>query len=250
MLQKAAHLSLLSVGAGAQFMKARLTKVGTQQSAEYAAWWELQGAPAYLAALALALLAVAARWFLDPLVGDRVPFITFLLAIVVTGCIADFRHAIVTTAAGTLAAWYFFIPDRFSFHAPEPANLIGLALYAGVALVLAFFISRLRVSQRRLQLSGRIAEDHATRLRATLLSIADAVITTDPGGRLTAMNPAAESLTGWSQADAVGRPLGEVFGLTREQTNEVVEDPIKRVLAEGTRVGLGSQAVLNSRGGA
>ncbi|MCT7264517.1 PAS domain S-box protein, partial [Salmonella enterica] len=45
----------------------------------------------------------------------------------------------------------------------------------------------------------------------TLRSIGDAVITTDLQHRVTSLNPIAEAMTGWSQAEAVGRPMSEVF---------------------------------------
>jgi PAS domain S-box-containing protein len=45
---------------------------------------------------------------------------------------------------------------------------------------------------------------------ATIMSVADAVVTTDPDGRVTLMNGVAESLTGWRLAEARGRPFAEV----------------------------------------
>src|SRR5436853_4246663 len=61
-------------------------------------------------------------------------------------------------------------------------------------------------------------------LRITLASIGDAVISTDAEGRVTLMNGVAESLTGWTQADALGRPLLEVFQIVNERTRRPVED--------------------------
>ena len=43
--------------------------------------------------------------------------------------------------------------------------------------------------------------------RATLRSVGDAVITTDVEGRVTFLNPVAESLTGWTLDEATGLPL-------------------------------------------
>jgi PAS domain S-box-containing protein len=52
---------------------------------------------------------------------------------------------------------------------------------------------------------------------ATLMSVADAVVTTDPAGRVTLMNGVAESLTGWRLEEAKGRPFDEVV--------HIVDDP-------------------------
>jgi PAS domain S-box-containing protein len=45
---------------------------------------------------------------------------------------------------------------------------------------------------------------------ATLMSVADAVVTTDPDGRVTLMNGVAELLTGWRLDAAKGHPFDEV----------------------------------------
>jgi diguanylate cyclase (GGDEF)-like protein/PAS domain S-box-containing protein len=49
------------------------------------------------------------------------------------------------------------------------------------------------------------------RAQVTLNSIGDAVISADLSGHVTSMNSPAESMTGWSSADAVGRDLTDVF---------------------------------------
>jgi PAS domain S-box-containing protein len=85
-------------------------------------------------------------------------------------------------------------------------------------------------------------------LRTTLASIGDAVICTDAEGRVTFLNGVAEVLTGWPQAEALGRPLPEVFHVVHEQTRQRVEDPALRALREGV-VGLGNGTVLLARDG-
>jgi PAS domain S-box-containing protein len=88
------------------------------------------------------------------------------------------------------------------------------------------------------------------RYRVTLASIGDAVIATDADGKVTFMNGVAESLAGWSLAEAVGRPLPEVFRIVHEHTREPVESPVQRALREGAISGLANHTVLIDRGGA
>ena len=87
------------------------------------------------------------------------------------------------------------------------------------------------------------------RFVTTLSSIGDAVIATDNQARVTFMNPVAESLTGWLQSEAVGRPLPEVFHIAHEETRKTVEDPAAKVMRLGTVVGLANHTVLLARDG-
>ena len=66
--------------------------------------------------------------------------------------------------------------------------------------------------------------------QVTLQSIGDAVITTDAFGRVKSINPVAEKLTGWPQAEAEGLPLKEVFRLVNETTQKPVENPVDKLL--------------------
>ncbi len=86
-------------------------------------------------------------------------------------------------------------------------------------------------------------------LRITLSSIGDGVISTDAEGRVTFMNGVAEALTGWPQAEAVGRPLADVFHIINQRTRQPVENPALRALREGTIVGLANHSVLIARDG-
>jgi PAS domain S-box-containing protein len=86
-------------------------------------------------------------------------------------------------------------------------------------------------------------------LRVTLASIGDAVIATDPSGRVTFLNRIAESLTGWQASEAIGRLLAEVFQIVNERTREPVENPTVRAIREGIVIGLANHTVLISRDG-
>jgi PAS domain S-box-containing protein len=86
-------------------------------------------------------------------------------------------------------------------------------------------------------------------LRVALASIGDAVISTDAEGRVIFLNGVAEALTGWAQAEALGRPLPDVFRIIDERTRQPLESPALQALREGTTVGLANHTVLVSRDG-
>ena len=126
------------------------------------------------------------------------------------------------------------------------AGLIGAAL--GLGLVGAFGWTLWR-DVSAISRTNALLHDQREWFRTTLSSIGDAVIATDPGGRIRFLNGAAESLTGWPGKEAIGLPLGEVFRIIDEVTRDRCEDPVKRILDSTKVVGLPKHTVLITRGG-
>lgn len=131
--------------------------------------------------------------------------------------------------------------DRVLF-AFGAASTLAFLLVGGCALGLN------AQSRRRLAIQGQLLESEE-RLRVTLRSIGDAVIATDPDGRVVFMNPVAELLTGWTTTEAHGRPLADVFVVVDEATRLPVESSVMRVLRERITVGLANHTVLCTRDG-
>ncbi len=103
------------------------------------------------------------------------------------------------------------------------------------------------ITERKLAEQALAAEKE--RLLVTLRSIGDGVIATDMHGNVMLMNPVAEQLTGWTQVEAVGKPLHEVFHIINEETRERNENPVAQILREGGVVGLANHTLLINRMG-
>jgi PAS domain S-box-containing protein len=121
----------------------------------------------------------------------------------------------------------------------------GLLAFSFVA-VAAFVVRRDFTARQRA--IGELARSEEN-LSVTLRSIGDGVLATDPAGRVTRMNPVAERLTGWSEEDATGRPIAEVFRIVHEQSREPALIPVDAVLASGDVHGLAHDIVLIARDG-
>ncbi|WP_417565424.1 diguanylate cyclase domain-containing protein [Marinobacter sp.] len=87
------------------------------------------------------------------------------------------------------------------------------------------------------------------RVRVTLDSIGDAVLCTDIEGRVSYMNRVAETLTGYSHQEAIGRPLRDVFHVVDATTREPMTDPARRAIQTDSVVALEANALLVARDG-
>lgn len=85
--------------------------------------------------------------------------------------------------------------------------------------------------------------------RVNLAGIGDAVITTDTKGRVTSLNSLAETLTGWTKAEAVNVPLETIFKIVHPETRQALESPAVRALRDGVNVGLTDHTLLIAKDG-
>jgi len=111
-----------------------------------------------------------------------------------------------------------------------------------------------RTADLQAELHARQAAEAALRaseqdLDITLHSIGDGVLATDAQGRITRLNLVAERLTGWTLAEAKGRPANEVLSVINEQTRRPAVVPVDEVLRSGEIHGLANHTVLISRNG-
>ena len=129
-------------------------------------------------------------------------------------------------------------------------RLVGLGILLVAALTASNYRKRQSLLYKNLYRVEKEQREAHERFETILYSIGDAVIVTDVRSRVCQMNPVAEHLTGWREAEALGKPLEEVFRIVDEETRLSVANPVGRVLSEGKSVRLASHTVLISRDGA
>jgi PAS domain S-box-containing protein len=112
----------------------------------------------------------------------------------------------------------------------------------------SIFLARQRAEEELVRAKEALAKQ-SERLRVTLASIGDAVVTTDTEGRVLSLNRAAETLCGWEETEARGHELGEVLRLVDEETRQPLENLAERALREGSVVGLASHTLIVARDG-
>jgi PAS domain S-box-containing protein len=177
------------------------------------------------------------RWL-----GYHAEVMTFFPAIILSAYLGGLRPGLLATLLGAVAGDFFFLEPRYTLAIHDLGTAFGLGLFVLTGVAISGVMEMLHRSRRRIAASER-------RYAVTLASIGDAVIATDTHGRVSFMNPAAERLTAWLQADASERLLTDVFRIVNEQTGQPVEDPAAKVLRLGTVVGVANHTALLARDG-
>ena len=131
-------------------------------------------------------------------------------AVALSAWIGGRLGGLICTASVALGTAYYHMPPA-GFAVGDTADLLRLVTFTLSGAFVAW-------------LSGALKENQGT-MTATLKSIGDAVIATDRRGFVRFINPMAERLTGWSQDEAKGRPLAEVFRCVHSHTGESVSTP-------------------------
>jgi PAS domain S-box-containing protein len=215
----------------------------------------------YAFAVAAVAIATVLRVALAPVLGDVYPFITYFGAVAGIAWFGRTSTAIFTLVVSGVLALYLFVPPPYELALTNPNALFATGLFfamAGVVVAMGHATRAARYRAERLLAEAIVRQDELgqavmaeaeqrERLRTTLSSIGDAVITTDTAGRVTNLNPVAEALTGWTNAEAAGQPLDTVFHIVNETTRRPVENPAARALKEGVIVGLANHTVLIGR---
>ena len=124
----------------------------------------------------------------------------------------------------------------------EKGNIAGIIVYTEV-------INDQIEKEEELKIKSTNLHSQKQALNATLNAIGDAVIATDEKGNITTFNPTSEMVTGYSKDDCLGEPFDMVFAIKHAHTGELVESPVKRVLATKTRVNLEADTVLIDKHG-
>jgi PAS domain S-box-containing protein len=191
----------------------------------------------YGAAVVSVVLATAIRLPLSNALGTRLPFTTYFIAVILVAIYGGLGPALVTVALGAVLGTYLFVPP-----------VLQVTAFCILTTGLSVLIKVIQDARRRAEQSALALAESRERLATILASIGDAVIATDLEGRVTFMNGVAQSLTGWNQEDASGKPIQELFRIVGEESREP-ECPVARVLREGVGVRSASPALLISRDG-
>ena len=177
-------------------------------------------ARSYFFALLLVLVALVARFPLQPLIGDSVPYMTFFLAVVVSGALWGARPGIVALVASGLAASVFVLPPHFELSLKSTADVAGLIGFFVVGGAILYFIDKAGRALAR-ELESREAMLASETREHRLIDAAQdyAIYELDREGRILTWNKGAERLKGWKADEIIGKPYNVLHTPESRATN-------------------------------
>ncbi|MDM7995409.1 MAG: PAS domain S-box protein [Acidobacteriota bacterium] len=213
--------------------------------------------------------------FFGPLAGGTAAVMAILFRIGLGGVGALMGVLVVLSSMGIgLFAHYRFKPESgelsvrnlyrmgLAVHVVMIALMLVLPSSVALATVKKIGLPVLLLYPLATVLGGKVLADQAfaahfvdvlqkakQNLEVTLQSIGEAVIATDVQGRVALMNPEAERLTGWKNADAIGKNLSEIFNVIDVNTRRRTGNPVEAVLRSGTVAVLANHSLLVARDG-
>jgi len=165
------------------------------------------------------------------------------------------QSPVVTGYARTQAHGQFVGPDLGVLNQIDRRDT--LAAIAGVrgnlglltALMGTLMLALIVPMTGRLRREWNMAREREQWLAQALKCLGEAVIVTDTSGRISFINPLAESLTGWSQEACAGKPLSAIFTVIHDGTRQPAENLVPKIMKGGGSVRIADPALLIARDG-
>ena len=152
-------------------------------------------------------------------------------------------------SAGAFLTWWTAVQADLEMRAVTILTLIFSLMIMAGALGFILWQRHEKALYDALRRSNESLQKSEQHLAATLRSIGDGVITCDTDGNVINLNAVAETLTGWTISEAVGRPIAEVFHTIHHETRQEADDVVGQALRENRVIDMAMHTALIARDG-
>lgn len=185
----------------------------------------LAAVQAYALAAVCVGLALVLRLVLEPLWRDRLPYVSFFLAVLVVAQFAeDAGPSVFAALAGFLLGDWFFVSPRHSLLMSDPRDRVNAVFY----IVICFSVVLFSLRARRALARERAAGTALGELAAIVESSEEAIIGKALDGKIASWNDGARKLYGYTEAEAVGHPIAMLVPPESAQELAPLMERVKR----------------------
>lgn len=105
----------------------------------------------YVVAVLATLGAGTLRAVIDPFLPDSAPFVTYFVAVAISGWVGGYGPAMLTTALSACIARYFYMMPPLSFRLTTPSDAVRLGSFVFVCLAIGGLTAALHSALKRVQ---------------------------------------------------------------------------------------------------
>lgn len=197
--------------------------------------WERPRWLQYSAAVAGVLWTAVARAGLQPVLGERAPYLPFVLAILAVVLLCGTGPALLAAVLSLAVGWYFS-----GFDDVRAGNLVEAATFLVIAIGIVLLGHAVNTARRKSMASDAVAEQRAREAGEAIEELnllidgahGHALYMLDPGGHVTIWNKGAERLKGWTEAEVLGKHTSLFYPADACDAGKPDAD-LARVRAEG-----------------
>lgn len=135
------------------------------------------------------------------------PFLLILAAVMFSSWYGGVGPALMTTAIGTLASVYVYLPPAQALDTAYVRPSIQEGLFVLVALFISYLAADLHRAQSRAREAAHRLRHQLDLSNALTRNLGEGLYALDREGRITFVNPAAEQMLGWTRSELLGQKL-------------------------------------------
>jgi len=157
-----------------------------------------------VAAIAVTLLA---RWLLQPVLRNNIPYLIFVLPVSLSAWYGGFRTGLFATFLSAVVAEFFFVPPYHSVKIDVGVDAIQFTLFLFVGGLISWLSEKRLVEARAAKKSDELLHETGQHLEALVEASPLAIMVVNDTAQVQLWNPAAERIFGWLSAEVIGRQM-------------------------------------------
>jgi PAS domain S-box-containing protein len=166
----------------------------------------------YGVAVTCVVLALLARWLLGSQFGDRAPYLTYFLGVIVAAYVGGLGPGLLATFLSVVVIGFFWLQPVQSLVGPNSQDWAGVFRFLLVGITICVFSGALHSARRRAEDNARSVIEQESRYRNIVETASEGIWIIDGQARTTFVNARLAEMFGYTQEEMLGsEPYDFIF---------------------------------------
>src|ERR1044072_1715800 len=187
----------------------------------------------YGAAIICVAMAFVARWLLGSQLGDRTPYLTYCLGVIVAAYFGGLGPGLLATFLSVLVLAFFWLQPVYSPAVYNSVDWAGIYRFLLVGFTISIFSGALHSAKRRAEDNARTVIEQESRYRNIVDTASEGIWIIDAQARTTFVNPRLAEMFGYAPDEMLGR---EPYEFTFEEEQQAARERIRNRMSGEKRL--------------